>query len=308
MLRKAALAVLLATTATVAQSPSSAPSELLAQKRIFAANQENAIAPIRRAYVTGLESLLKSLQSAGNLDGAVAVEQELKAVKATGRTTSTGSNVPELTVLRTRHDAEIKAALVPLQVRHIAALKELQDKYTKRGALKEALTVRQELSLLPSTPAPPQPGSTLPSSAPPTDGLTAKPADAVEHQGRRYKVFDSVMSWHEAQAKCAEMGGRLAIVRNAADSAFLISLAHKGKREGYWLGATDEKNEGEWLWVDGTPMKYSNWGPYQPNNGNKSEHYAILLANYSHARLENKWSDQPKISTTHNPGFICEWW
>ena len=51
-------------------------------------------------------------------------------------------------------------------------------------------------------------------------------------------------------------------------------------------------------------MHYTNWDVayQQPNNKGQAEHYLILW-------LKNggRWSDQPAVSKTHNPGFICQW-
>ena len=42
---------------------------------------------------------------------------------------------------------------------------------------------------------------------------------------------------------------------------------------------SDEEAEGQWVWVDGTPMRYSNWSPVgrQPNNKQGLEHYAVVF-------------------------------
>ena len=33
-----------------------------------------------------------------------------------------------------------------------------------------------------------------------------------------------------------------------------------------WLGLNDEKEEGEWVWSDGSPMDYNNWKHGDPNS------------------------------------------
>ena len=39
-----------------------------------------------------------------------------------------------------------------------------------------------------------------------------------------------------------------------------------------WLGATDLHSEGNWSWLDQTPMDYVRWGPGQPNNRGVGQH------------------------------------
>jgi serine/threonine protein kinase len=132
------------------------------------------------------------------------------------------------------------------------------------------------------------------------------PADAKPFGGRFYKFFAESLNWHEARNRCAAMGGRLAIVKTAAENEFLTELVRTqgDGRDAAWLGATDELREGAWQWVDGQEMHYTNWDVayQQPNNKGQAEHYLILWLKNS-----GRWSDQPAVSKTHNPGFICQW-
>ena len=128
------------------------------------------------------------------------------------------------------------------------------------------------------------------------------PNDAIEFRGKFYKVFPYRLSWHEARLKCQELGGHLAVVKSEAENGFLMSLM---KRQGVgvvWLGATDERAEGRWVWVDGEPLRYDNWNPGQPNNKQGLEHYLITMVAH-----DGKWSDQPNNSVEASPGFICQW-
>ncbi len=132
------------------------------------------------------------------------------------------------------------------------------------------------------------------------------PADAKPFGGRFYKFFPESLNWHEARNRCAALGGRLAIVKSAAENQFMTELVRSqgAGRDAAWLGATDELREGVWQWTDGQEMHYTNWdvAGRQPNNKGQAEHYLILW-------LKNggRWSDQPATSKAHNPGFICQW-
>lgn len=125
------------------------------------------------------------------------------------------------------------------------------------------------------------------------------PADAKHFNGRWYKVVLEKKSWHAARDKCKEMGGQLCTVPDAATWEFVKTLTLGAK---LWLGATDEVTEGRWLWVDGTPMKFTNWAPTEPNNFGAAEHYLAVDG--------GPWNDLPKqhsINTSVVVGFICEW-
>ena len=38
------------------------------------------------------------------------------------------------------------------------------------------------------------------------------------------------------------------------------------KSDGYWLGATDEKKEGSFVWCTGEEFSFDNWPEGQPDN------------------------------------------
>ena len=44
-----------------------------------------------------------------------------------------------------------------------------------------------------------------------------------------------------------------------------------------WLGATDEKSEGMWRWVDGQDFSsYSNWNPGEPDDAGGGQDYLLV--------------------------------
>ena len=68
-------------------------------------------------------------------------------------------------------------------------------------------------------------------------------------------------------------------------------------RDYYWLGRTDEGNEGVWRWITGESFSYSNWNEGEPNNGLGAEHCLELYEGPG-------WND---VRTTELcRGFICE--
>jgi hypothetical protein len=96
------------------------------------------------------------------------------------------------------------------------------------------------------------------------------------------------------------MGGHLAIVNSKGEDDFLAAIS----RGHVWLGATDAEKEGQWVWIDGTPMTYSNWDYGEPNNARdprtgKRENY-LMISKYG------RWNDLTEDSPVIN-GFVCEW-
>jgi Lectin C-type domain/Domain of Unknown Function (DUF1080) len=137
------------------------------------------------------------------------------------------------------------------------------------------------------------------------------PADAKEFHGKFYKLFPKKLSWHEARLKCQALGGHLAVVKSEEENRFLMSLMKTHGVTVVWLGATDERVERTWVWVDGEPLRYSNWNPGQPNNKQGQEHFVVMIAGSSVAISrgvqDGKWHDQPNDSVQWAPGFICQW-
>ena len=276
------------------------PSELVTLNNQYEAGLNRAKTPVLERYLVTLGGLLDTTTRAGNLEASLAVNKELESVKATGRTTSFGENLPELKAARDQYQKELMGATQPLHERYITALEALVTSYTKRGLLDEALVVNRQVEKAKAMAIRTAPPAAAQSSS-------RRPADAVFFQGKYYKTFDSVVSWTQAQEKCVEMGGQLATVSNAAENSQIIQMAMMGKRDAYWLGATDKVKEGQWVWVDGRPMTYTNWGRYQPNNKQLAEHYLVVIVRSKNASLNKTWSDQPKTADGHRPGFICEW-
>ena len=130
------------------------------------------------------------------------------------------------------------------------------------------------------------------------------PADASPYHGRFYKVYTEQLSWHAAEERCRLLGGHLVVVENRDENQFLNFLARNAGLGGVWLGATDQRVEGKWIWVDGTSFGYQNWdvANKQPNNKEGLEHFLVLLT-----RFDGTWCDQPDDGRQEHPGFVCQW-
>ncbi len=122
------------------------------------------------------------------------------------------------------------------------------------------------------------------------------PADAVLFQGRWYRVYFEKLPWRSAREACARLGGRLAMIKDQATQDFIAQMANGVE---LWLGATDEKVEGLWVWLDGSRVEFKNWDEWQPDNHSRREHYLQIWH-------RGKWND------AHNGaervvGYVCQW-
>jgi len=87
--------------------------------------------------------------------------------------------------------------------------------------------------------------------------------------GHEYAVVESYgIPWHAASETAQMQGWYLATIGSEAENDFVkFLLGTQPNLSQYWLGATDEDSEGEFLWVDGTAFSYTNWFAGEPNNG-----------------------------------------
>jgi serine/threonine protein kinase len=137
----------------------------------------------------------------------------------------------------------------------------------------------------------------------------AVPNDAATFGGHSYQFFGEQLTWKEANAKCAALGGYLAIIDSAEENKFVADLVAQGGMVDAWIGITDEAKEGEWRTVKGDRLVYTNWSVVggQPNNKGGVEHYALISNRTFGKPLGWTWCDQPDRSLDHKPGYVCEW-
>lgn len=141
------------------------------------------------------------------------------------------------------------------------------------------------------------------------------PADAVEYNGRYYKVFDDCLSWYEAESRCNAMGGHLVTITSQGEQAFVAGLISGGANNCYWLGAT--RSGSSWRWVTGESFGYANWKGGEPNNQGDMENCLEIYLNTYDSISTGQWNDimsdgrngelDKSFYSGSSVGYICEW-
>ncbi len=139
-----------------------------------------------------------------------------------------------------------------------------------------------------------------------TEPKASVPNDAVEFSGHYYKVYEKAYTWTEAKAYCKSLGGHLMTITSPEEQDFTRYLPLKGGTN-YWLGGTDEKEEGVWRWITGENWSYTAWSSGQPDNYQQisgvEEDYLQLYVDWDYG-----WNDSANVQDSSKEiGFICEW-
>lgn len=108
-----------------------------------------------------------------------------------------------------------------------------------------------------------------------------------------------------------DLGGNLLTIEtpqeNDAITQWLLTTS-TDQRKTSWLACTDDEKEGDWRWLDGSPVvrpgAFMNWGTGQPDNAGGKENFAALEAQVVNGRPAGPWTD--RASSILLP-FVCEW-
>ena len=126
-------------------------------------------------------------------------------------------------------------------------------------------------------------------------------------QSHPYMWCEQALSWTEASAYCGPYGYALVTVDSAEELAWITDTARDRESANYWwLGFTDQDEEDNWTWIDGSANTYINWCSNEPNNGHGHECYPesaedCAMLNWGEGGC---WNDYP--CGCDWPFFICE--
>ncbi|XP_020833791.2 low affinity immunoglobulin epsilon Fc receptor isoform X1 [Phascolarctos cinereus] len=131
----------------------------------------------------------------------------------------------------------------------------------------------------------------------PTQGsvCTNCPEDWQLFQKKCYFFGKEPKTWSQAKFACINLQGRLVSIKSKEEQDFLTQRANK---KGSWIGLRDLDIEGEFIWMDGSPLNYINWSPGEPNNQGQGEDCVMMRAN------NGRWNDA--YCRGQQDSWICE--
>ena len=115
------------------------------------------------------------------------------------------------------------------------------------------------------------------------------------NNGKTYHLL-SDSSWTAAQTAAIALGGNLVTIDDAIENDWVATTFGQPGVEDrqIWIGMTDQAQEGTWVWIDGSPVGYTNWAANEPNDGAGGEDYGMI--DYHSATGEwNDLADLPAV-------------
>lgn len=125
-------------------------------------------------------------------------------------------------------------------------------------------------------------------------------ADAeFEYDGKIVKFYKASLPYKVAQRFCEENGGSLVKIDSQEKNDAIAKKVAEIDEWTFFIGATDEKEEGTFVWQDGSPLTYRNWAANEPNNDTicGEEDYVQMYR-------DGTWNDLP--GWKNRVGFIGE--
>ncbi|XP_064237797.1 C-type lectin domain family 17, member A isoform X4 [Aotus nancymaae] len=119
------------------------------------------------------------------------------------------------------------------------------------------------------------------------------PEGWLPFESKCYYFSPTTKSWDGARMFCQENYSHLVIINSFAEHNF-VAKAHGSPRV-YWLGLNDREQEGDWRWLDGSPVTLSFWEPEEPNN--------IQEEDCASMNKDGTWNDLSCHKSTY---WICE--
>ncbi len=115
-----------------------------------------------------------------------------------------------------------------------------------------------------------------------------------------YSFCRTHRSWTDARDDCGGRSAHLVTVDDMAEHDWLVERAVHYEDTPWWIGFNDRGSEGDWEWVDGSPVTFTAWHDGEPNDGDwlSSENCATMCT-FS----DRTWNDTACHDTRP---YVCE--
>ncbi|XP_073347649.1 macrophage mannose receptor 1-like [Pagrus major] len=94
-----------------------------------------------------------------------------------------------------------------------------------------------------------------------------------------YFIATDTLTFSGARSACRRSGSYLADVSNGVDNAFLVSLVGMKPRQHFWLGLSNSRNGGRFVWTNKDTVRYTHWNAEMP--GRQQGCVAMITGHYA---------------------------
>lgn len=142
-------------------------------------------------------------------------------------------------------------------------------------------------------------------------GITAAAdTDYYDFNGHRYKVFETAMTWDDANEYCEKIGGHLATISSSEEQEAIMEMLNGCSHNADFMIGLHKNINNFGTWVTGEPVIYTNWAKGQPDT-NYGEQFIGVVANglrkgTNHYIERGEWDNNGSY-TDSQFSFICEW-
>ncbi|MDR1016031.1 MAG: C-type lectin domain-containing protein [Coriobacteriales bacterium] len=120
-----------------------------------------------------------------------------------------------------------------------------------------------------------------------------------------YDLPDSVQTYAQAESFCESKGGHLAVITSQAENDFVFSAMSKDGFTDAYIGLY-KNGDGDWVWVNGEPVSWTNWHEDEPNGEGGDEFFAMFYWKYDNGAWNDGDFDEGHGTVDGGQSFICE--
>ncbi|KAJ3601174.1 hypothetical protein NHX12_032147, partial [Muraenolepis orangiensis] len=102
-----------------------------------------------------------------------------------------------------------------------------------------------------------------------------------------YKLTAELINWDTAQRTCQRMEANLVSVHTLPELEFITTILKKDIEE-LWIGLHDTDMQMDFQWTDHTPVIFTYWHPFEPNNFRNTQEDCVTIWG-----PDGRWNDSP---------------
>ena len=92
-----------------------------------------------------------------------------------------------------------------------------------------------------------------------------------------FVMCEERLRWPQAAETCDESEMQLLVLEDEAEAGLVRQFVQQTGLGELWLGLSDREREGEFVWVDGSPLSWHDFGPGEPNDWGRGEDCVVMF-------------------------------